>query len=344
MSSSSTTSTIAWLNNMNVQVNRYLPLPFLILGTIGVVLNIIIFTRRALAKNSCTHYLLGNTIANFVVLYWVVTTRIFSDGYKLDPSVTSDAFCKVRYFLTYVPRSLSTWFILLACIDRWISSIKANRRYNSVPFARLVIIITTILCIASFCNVLIYFGVQKTATSTSCYGIAGAYRLFSDLQYLVFYAFGPPVLMLIFGLSTLYNLRKLRKQVLPQELISQRHTRKRDIQLLVMLLMQVALIIVFTLPFAIQKLYETLTLGAVKPPLQVAQDKLSAAILRILAYGSHAFGFFVYTLSAQIFRKELLKAMYTIYGRLTGRNINFSTMGMSIAGTMNTLELNPTHQ
>ncbi|CAF4762978.1 unnamed protein product, partial [Rotaria sp. Silwood1] len=125
MSSSSTSSNmIVWLNDINLQLNRYFPLPFLILGTIGVILNIIIFTRRSLFINSCTHYLLGNTIANFVVLYWVVITRILSDGYKIDPSTTSDTFCKVRYFFTYVPRTLSTWCILLACADRWASSIK----------------------------------------------------------------------------------------------------------------------------------------------------------------------------------------------------------------------------
>ncbi|CAF2929990.1 unnamed protein product [Rotaria sp. Silwood2] len=217
MSSNSTSSnTIALLNSMNVQLNRYLPLPFLILGTIGVILNIIIFTRRSLVTNSCTHYLLGNTVANFIILYWVVITRIFSDGYKIDPSITSDVFCKMRYFLTYVPRTLSTWFILLACIDRWASSIKIQRRFNNVPFARTVIVITTIICIVSFSNVLIYFGVQKSSSSITCYAQSGPYRIFSDLQYLVFYVLAPALTMLIFGLATLRNLRQTHRQTLTQ--------------------------------------------------------------------------------------------------------------------------------
>ncbi|CAF3908739.1 unnamed protein product, partial [Rotaria sp. Silwood1] len=256
-SSSASSNTIAWFNYMNVQLNRYLPLPFLVLGTIGVVLNIMIFTRRSLFVNSCTHYLLGNTVANFVVLYWVALTRIFSDGYKIDPSTTSDTFCKVRYFFTYAPRALSTWCILLACIDRWASSIKVQRRFNSVPFARIVI---------------------KTSTSRTCYGIAGPYRIFSDLQYLVFYALTPALLMLVFGLATLRNLRRARRQVLPTSGQQIKSASRRDGQLLVMLLMQVALIIVFTVPFAGQKLYDTFTLNMTKTPLKTAQDNLCGAI------------------------------------------------------------------
>ncbi|CAF2550136.1 unnamed protein product [Rotaria sp. Silwood2] len=331
-SSSASSNTIAWFNDMNIQLNRYFPLPFLVLGTIGVILNMIIFTRRSLFVNSCTHYLLGNTVANLLVLYWVVITRILSDGYKIDPSTASDTFCKVRYFLTYVPRTLSTWFILLACADRWASSIKVQRRFNSVSFARMVILITTIICILSFSHVPIYFGVHKTSNSTSCYALPGPYRIFSDLQYLVFYALGPPLIMLAFGLATLRNLRRIHRQVLPNNVQSTKGIVRRDSQLLAMLLMQVVLIIVCTVPFAGQKLYDTFTLNVKKSSLQIAQDNLSAAIVRILAYGSHAFGFFMYTLSARIFRMELLKTMNNVYQRLMGLNLS-TTMTANVVRT-----------
>ncbi|CAF3557167.1 unnamed protein product [Rotaria sp. Silwood1] len=217
LSNSTSSNTIAWLNSMNVQLNRYLPLPFLVLGTIGVILNIIIFTRRSLVINSCIHYLLANTVANFIVLYWVVITRIMSDGYKIDPSITSDVFCKMKYFLTYVSRTLSTWFLLLACIDRWASS--------------------------------------------------------------------PALMMLAFGLATLRNLRQTHRQVLSNGTQTTKSTARRDHQLFAMLIMQVALIIVFTAPFAGQKLYDTFMLNVKKSSLEIAQDNLYAGIVRILSYG-----------------------------------------------------------
>jgi hypothetical protein len=131
--------------------------------------------------------------------------------------------------------------------------------------------------------------------------------------------------MLIFGLSTLKNLRKNRRFIQPmtniQNPLKINGIKRRDHQLLAMLLLQVMVIIIFTLPFAIQKLIDTFTLQTQRTPLQTAQYNLLTAIVRLLSYGSHAFGFFFYTLSAKIFRTELLKIINTIYRFFTGKNL-----------------------
>ena len=322
---SSSSSEVAWLNYINVQLNRYLPLPMLVLGTIGLILNIIIFTRRTLFNNSCVQYLLCNTLSNIIVMYWVVVTRIFSDGYGIDLSVYSDKFCKIRYFLTYFSRTLSTWFIVLACIDRWLSSIQARQRFNTVKFARQMSLLIIIVCFLSYGHVLFLFGIQTTSTSKTCYALPGAYRAFSDVQYLVFYALGPPILMLLFGLLTLKNLRQTRRLVMPAmntpQQLKLNSTKKRDNQLLVMLLLQIMIIIIFTVPFAIQKLIDTFTLQVQRTPVQKASYNLLTATLRLISYGSHAFGFFFYTLSARIFRMELGKIINTAYRFFTGKNL-----------------------
>jgi hypothetical protein len=328
---SSSLSDVAWLNYINVQMNRYFPLPFLIFGTVGLLLNIIIFTRRSLFNNSCVQYLLANTLSNVVVVYWVIITRILSDGYGDDLSVHSTIFCQIRYFLTYYSRTLSTWFIVLACIDRWLSSAQARQRFNTVLFARQMILFICIVCFISYVHVLFLFGIQKSPTSSSvtCYALTGIYRVFSDLQYLIFYALGPPILMLLFGLLTLKNLRRTRRLVLPtintQNQSQINSTKKRDNQLLVMLLLQIVIIIIFTLPFAIQKLYDTFSLQVQRTPVQAASYNLLAAILRLLSYGSHAFGFFFYTLAARIFRMELLKIINSTYRFITGKNLITAT-------------------
>jgi len=323
--SNASVNAIAWFNYVNVQMNRYFPIPFIVLGTIGVILNTIIFTRRNLFQNSCVQYLLGNTLSNLIVLYWVALTRIFSDGYNNDLSVRSDTFCKIRYFLTYFSRALSTWFIVLACCDRWLSSTQARNRYNTVIFARQLMAVTCIVCFLAFFHVLFLFGVQTSSTSVTCYARSGIYRLLSDLQYLTFYALGPPILMLIFGLLTLKNLRNSRRLVLPnnQNLTSakQRSIQRRDNQLLMMLLLQVMIIILFTLPFAIQKLVDTFIQKSNQTPVQKAQYDLIAGILRLISYGSHAFGFFFYTLSAKIFRNELLRVINRIYQCFAGKDL-----------------------
>ena len=329
-------STAAWLTHMNVELNRYLPLPFLALGTVGLLLNILIFTRRSLFHNSCVQYLLCNTLANVIVLYWIIITRIFSDGYGNDLSLRSDLFCKIRYFLTYYARTLSTWSILLACVDRWLASLHANGRFNTVYFARVVLLGTSIVCFLSYGHVLFLFGIQTTpgSSTVTCYARTGIYRLLSDLQYLTFYALGPPVFMLFFGLITLRNLQRSRLVVQPHSAKSNA-IKKRDAQLLIMLLFQILIIVVFTLPFAIQKLIDTLSVQAQQSPVQKAQYNLLTGTLRILSYGSHAFGFFFYTLAARIFRLELLHILNFVYRFFTGKNMfrttRTTTPGMTMA-------------
>lgn len=325
-----------WFNYINIQLNRYLPLPFVVFGTVGLSLNIVIFTRRNLFRNSCVQYLLGNTLANYVVLYWVIVTRILSDGYGNDLSLRSDFFCRIRYFLTYYARTLSTWSIVLACVDRWFSSSQAKTRFNTVRFARFILLAASILCFISYFHIFFLFGIQTSTTSISCYARTGVYRLISDLQYLIFYALGPPILMFLFGVLTLNNLRRNRRLVMPQSQTNSsslsQSSKKRDAQLLVMLLFQVLIIIVFTLPFAIQKLVDTFTIQSQQTALQRAQYSLLTGTLRLFSYGSHTLGFFFYTLAARIFRLELLRLINSCSYRMTGRILFHTKSGTTRAG------------
>jgi hypothetical protein len=338
----SSSSAVSWLNYVNVQLNRYFPLPFMILGTIGLILNIIIFTRRSLFNNSCVQYLLANTLSNIIVLYWVVVTRIFSDGYANDLSIRSNTFCKIRYFLTYYSRTLSTWFIVLACFDRWLSSNQARNRFNTVLFARQLIFIICIVCFLSYLHICFLFNIQTSSSSLTCYANPGIYQVFSDLQYLIFYALGPPILMLIFGLLTIKNIRRNRRLVQPTANVqNQSNINRRDNQLLTMLLLQVMIIIIFTLPFAIQKLVNTFTTTTNQTSLQKAQYNLLTGTLRLISYGSHAFGFYFYTLAARIFRTELLKIINKIYRFFTGKDLFAQTrstiLGMTVMKTDGTV-------
>jgi hypothetical protein len=266
-------------------------------------------------------------MADFIVIYWVIITRIVSDGYGNDLTLRSEAFCKIRYFLTYYSRTLSTWFITLACVDRWLSSIPAKQRFNRVSFARRIILITCITCFVSYLHVLFLFRIQTTpgSSTVTCYALTGIYRTFSDLQYLIFYGLAPPILMLVCGILTLKNIRRSHRLVQPstnaENQLRNHSIKRRDVQLLAMLLLQIIIITVFTLPFAIQKLIDTFTLQIKRTPLQTAQYSLLTATLRLLSYGSHAFGFFFYTLSGRIFRTELLEIINKISRFFTGKKL-----------------------
>ncbi|CAF4427294.1 unnamed protein product, partial [Adineta steineri] len=101
---------------------------------------------------------------------------------------------KLRNFILYNSRTVFLWMIVLATIDRWLSSsISINLR--------------------SMSNLK---NVQRTNLSDilrACYGSTYSCRLTTDL----IYAFGtvllPLLLMIIFGLLTIKNVRHLQSRV-----------------------------------------------------------------------------------------------------------------------------------
>jgi hypothetical protein len=128
----------------------------------------------------------------------------------------------------------------------------------------------------------------------------------------------PSFLMLVFGLLTLNNVRR-RRQVLPIVLGANQINRRTDTQLLRMLISQVLITIIFTLPFSIFRIYGLFTGTIVKNPLRVAQENFALLIINTTSYFAHSSSFYLYTLTGGVFRKELFK----IIARCFPHNRNF---------------------
>ncbi|CAF3422059.1 unnamed protein product [Rotaria socialis] len=128
------------------KLNRYIPIVLLILGSIGHILNILVFARPPLRTNSCSIYLISGSIASFVSLYVYLITS-FLATYNRDPTQKSNILCEIRFYLRYSTITLSTWFILFACIDRLFTS--SNNAYirlrSSLYLAKRTIVIAIIL-------------------------------------------------------------------------------------------------------------------------------------------------------------------------------------------------------
>ncbi|CAF4363580.1 unnamed protein product, partial [Adineta steineri] len=77
---------------LNQAINRYVPIPFLFLGTIGNILNILIFTRKIFRNNICVNYLLVSTIFDSFVIIVGLLPRLLN-GFNMDPSQYSSILC-----------------------------------------------------------------------------------------------------------------------------------------------------------------------------------------------------------------------------------------------------------
>jgi hypothetical protein len=290
-------STLTPIQIAQGQLLRYMPLVTIIIGTIGNILNCLIFTRRSLRRNSCSIYFLASSIANFFPIYFGCLTRLLS-SFNINPPLTSMAlYCKTKTFLTYMGLAGSTWFIVGACADRFASSSTSARlrSFSQVKVARRVILIISIV------DILVYFQMNfcfdGNVQSANCYPSSPLCNSFNDYNLLITYSLCPPILMLVLGLMTIRNVRAGRHV--------RTETNPKDRQLTIMLIIQVICILTLTMPISVQKLYAELTLYQSKSANRLLIESFLATFVVLLALMNASTSFYLFTLTGKVFRKEL---------------------------------------
>jgi hypothetical protein len=142
------------------------------------------------------------------------------------------------------------------------------------------------------------------------------------------------VFMFIFGLMTILNVRKSQARLQPVTMTMNDHghslatvttghstqRKKSDRHLLIMLFIQVSLMLLFTLPLAIYKLYTTMTRNVLKSTLENTIENLIFNIFLLFLYVSCGMPFYIYTLSGgSVFRKALFGLLETLRNKMMCR-------------------------
>lgn len=284
-------------------VSRYCLGILFILGTIGLTLNTIIFTRQTFRTTSCILYFLALTMANYPIIYFVMPCQFFAEGFDLDPTQYSLSFCKLREYILTVSRSLSAWFIVLASFDRLMSSSHNihRRQFCHIHIARLMILITIIFDFLFYLHIPILY--VNHLPGQECDAPIGIYRIVNDCLYSLCYIIIPSILMLIFGLLTIYNGR--RRRIVPA--FQSLYIIKRDRSLFLMLIFQFILFVCTTLPHAVGKLYITISLnGHIDyDDFEDFSNDFFINTVQMISLINHSCQFYIFTLSSKLFRQEL---------------------------------------
>jgi hypothetical protein len=285
----------------------------LVLGGIGLISNVFVFTRRSLRKQPCSLYFLSSTCFDMFVIFVIVPVRIASEAFNLDLANFNLGICKTESFTFYVARATSCWLIALACVDRYLhSSTRAHiRRISSYKTAKMSIVITIIGIIIVHIHMVGYYEIGNVSDrfgniTPMCNAQNGIYRTFIAFWSLIMYLLCPSLLMLLFGFLTLNNIRQGR-QVVPEVLQINQNTRRTDIQLRRMLAAQVLVIVISILPYFAYRLYSLFTASLAKNALRLAVESLTLEITSVLTYFAHSSSFYLYTLTGTLFRREFLK-------------------------------------
>lgn len=301
-----------FLLTLAVDLTRVLVPAIILVGTIGNVLNIYIFTRRRFLHSGCTLYFFALSINNLFYSIILLILNLLADGYRIAPAQRLNWFCKLFSYALNLSPTLSAYFLVLASVDRYFSSsINVQRRqWSSRQYARYQLIFIIVFFAVFFIGILFAFelrfddGLGCTTRYSNSFN-----RIFLHIE-MFFYVLLAPFLMCFFGLLTIRNQKRFSR------LRSNVHrSRRTETELIRMLILQIATHLIFALPFS------TIFLMLVLPiPWRATLVFRAIYILcKIPLYLTFVFPFFTYTLSAQMYRAELRRLWQTLH-RSLGEN------------------------
>ncbi|CAF3557662.1 unnamed protein product [Rotaria sp. Silwood1] len=235
-------------------------------------------------------------------------------GYNIQTINIVVWFCKIRYYFFYVFVGIPRYFIILASIDRYLaSSSDMHRRRWSTPKIAIRLIIGNVLF---WCIIYIHIPIFYEIQNGDCSFRKGIYSIFFCIYLLIESGIIPPLMMLIFGLLTLNNIRRSKRNIRPIQVVdvtaSLQFNRisKKDLQLSKMLFNQICLWIILNMLNPCYLLYRTMTINDTKSSVRLAVELFINNMSYSSIYLEFSLTFFIYTLSSPLFRRELKKLMH----------------------------------
>lgn len=312
------------INDITFQINRYGSIFIFLFGSIGNILNLLILSQSSFRSRPCAQLFLFSSVMNLIAIVSGLFSRILA-GWGADLTATDRFFCKLRGFVVNTVRPVAIWYILFAIIDRWfLSSLVLQRRQmSSMKSARRAMIISLIFSTLYFSHAIYCHEPYQTDAPQKCYGATAACRYATDIPFTCL-SILPLIPMFVFGLLTIRNVQQSRNRTVPGDMTrdhmastavsTQPNRSKRvDRSLLSMLLMQIFILCALSIPFAVQKVYASITADVPFNKLQIAISNMVYSIAQLFHFLSNGVPFYIYTLAGgNAFRKVLVRSIVNI--------------------------------
>ncbi len=274
MSSPSSSDLVATMQSVQTYLCRFVGPIFLFMGTVGCIVNLIIFTQKTLRRSPCSIYFIAYNIANFLYIYCVLLFLIVSLGYNIDPSIHSLVFCRLRLYSGLLFHCLSQFYLILASIDRMLVTSRnaLTRRRSTHRLAYICIFIGAIFWALFHSHALIFPAITEIAPQ---YFICN-FQQGTEESFVVYYTIMEETLllsiMIICGLYSINNIRRvgrvraaLNEPVIVATVASDAHSpSSKDRQFVFMLIMDIIIYTLFSFVLAIFFMYQEITQNYVK--------------------------------------------------------------------------------
>lgn len=275
-----------------------------------------------------------------------IVPQLYSQFNSINPVTTINSFCKSRTYLNQTSAMLCRWLLILACIDRCLSC-STNTRIRSfatVEKARICIFLTVFIWFIFPIHTLIYSEIQLPG-NIACSIINNDINVYHRFYTIIMGGVLPTIISLICSLFIWKYLQKRTNDLLRRTNLNRIDKKKkiRDQQVLIMLLIQVLIFLISTIPFMSFNIYETLTRSITDKSVdRRAIEAFLKTFTEFLIY-LITLAFYSNTIVSKTFRNELIISIrktihpHRIYpSTFTNTNTNTNTMKMTVTNRMNT--------
>ncbi|CAF1238412.1 unnamed protein product [Rotaria sordida] len=292
----------ATFNLLTRLLNYVFAIPFLILGIIGSVLTVIVFTRkRAFRHNTTINYLLAGAIVTGIHLPAIYIQMILVYGFNISLMNTNVAACREHTYLRYVTTVAAISFPCWASFDQYaITSrqVAFRNRWSSLRIARIIIVCNMIFWILIYIPVLFFTGIRYGV----CVFIPSPYTTFNTYVFTpLVYCICPIAVVTYCTRGTIQNLRS--------NVILNTHDRLSK-QVRAMLVPQLIILSISGIPFGFQGVYLDITSYIEKDTFRIAIENFAGQVILIFYHFNYVFTFYIYLFMSSEVRKVLQRDVF----------------------------------
>jgi len=213
--------------------------------------------------------------------------------------------CKTHSYILFVFPFQANLMLILASFDRYCSSSQSRQLHlrSTIRTARKIITIGTILSAIYMSPMLVIYNWNDV--SNKCIHESSTIIFTYIFSQVFLYYILSPILMIIFGVLTIYNIRRQFTRAGPST--ASMRGRRTEGQLARMLILQVSVHLILVLPFGV--IY---TVNSFEPSTRTPMVKAIRYILVMWQQSDYFVSFFLYVLSGNVYRQELIRILKSI--------------------------------
>ncbi|CAF1034794.1 unnamed protein product [Adineta steineri] len=270
-----------------------------IIGTIGNLLNILIFTTLKIFRNNeCVLYVVIEAIANIFQLTTFTLISLLSAVYQTDPANSSLFWCKFRSMMIVLCTLISFFTISCSAFHQYLSTspLLYLRQLSTIKLTKFLICTSVIISLLFTIPFIIFLEIRASVCAIFNQNML---NYLSYFYYPVLSGLLPVVIASVFSILAYNNVRRIVRRQIPIV------RRRLDQQLTAMILIRIIVFIVLTVPYDIQRMYTNIAKVNQSNLFYYAINTLIGAILATLFYINYAASFYIFSITSARFRRQV---------------------------------------